>query len=220
MSEVITVTISDRLADIDQVMQVVYDGYLEAGYISPNPMGRRMLPHYLTPGAAFILAAVDGEPAGALACVPDGPWGCPSDEAFPQEFELLRSSRRLVECGSMSVRKEFRSVNHRIALSLMAVAIRYLYEAEDDPQVVVTVAPEKERFHRSLLSAERYGEVVNLYGEPAVLLSAPTSQLIDGLRLGPSPTRRAVSDLVFDPEPEWLLDVRYPRADRPDVVAA
>jgi hypothetical protein len=214
VSEAISVTISDRLADIDQFMQVVYDGYVEAGYIPPNSNGRRMIPQYLTPGASFILAAVDGYPAGTGICLPEGPWGFPSEEAFPAEFARFRRERRVVECGSFSVRKEFRSLNRRIALAVIATAIRYLNEADDDPQAIITVAPEQERFYCSVFSMERFGDVVPLYGEPAVLLAAPASQVVDGLSLGPGPTRRAVRELVLDPDPDWLVDVRAPQADR------
>jgi hypothetical protein len=220
VSEAITVTISDRLADIDQVMKVVYEGFVESGYIAPNTSGRRMIPHYLTPGAAFILASVDGQPAGALTCIPDGPWGSPSDGAFPTEFADLRRRGRIVEIGSLAVQRDFRSLTRSIAMSMMAVSVRYLNEADEDLWPVITVAPEQERFYSSVFSLERRGDVVALYGEPAVLMSAQTSQVVDGLRVGPSPTRRAMREFVLDPDPEWLTDLRYPVATIPGAVAA
>jgi hypothetical protein len=208
VSEVFSVTISDRLSDIDQVMQIVYDGFLESGYISPNPASRRMIPHYLTPGAAFILACVDGQPAGAIACIPDGPWGLPSDGVYPEQFAAIRQTGRVLEIGSLSVRKEFRSFRRNLVSLLMATSLRHLNETHPDGALAISVAPEQERFYGSIFSLVRHGDVVSHYGEPAVLLSVPTAVLIEGLAFGASYSRRAMGSLVLDPDPDWLTDLR------------
>ncbi len=42
----LTVVLSDQLAEIDQAMALVHDGFVESGFMEPEASGRRAIPHY------------------------------------------------------------------------------------------------------------------------------------------------------------------------------
>ena len=212
MSEV-TVTLSDRLTDIDRVIAVVHDGFVDAGYMPPHPAGRRAIPHYLTPGAAFALAEVDGEPVGSCVCIPDGPWGLPSEHAFPTEVAALRARvRPLMEVGSLAIPPAHRALTRRVVTRLFAVAIRVL--REEDRDVVVSMSPEQERFYRGLVGLSRVAGPVPLLGAPALLMHASSADMVEHLAIGTAISRRHLHELVADEDPSWLVDRRVGVLDR------
>ena len=88
----IEIVLSDRVEDVGEVLSVVHDGFVEAGFTPPQPSGKRLHPSYLNPGTVFALARIDGEPVGAAVVVVDGPFGLPSDRAFAEENDALRAS--------------------------------------------------------------------------------------------------------------------------------
>ena len=89
----IDVTIADRVEDVDEALEVVHDGFVEAGYHAPplGPADARLLPE---PGHLFLVARIDGRRPGRCAVVVDGPFGLPSDRAFAEENDALRPSAR------------------------------------------------------------------------------------------------------------------------------
>lgn len=212
MSDV-TVTLSDRLVDIDRVIAVVHEGFVEAGFLEPQPSGRRVIPHYLTPGAAFILARVDGTDAGSCTVIPDGPYGMPSEHAFGREMaEARESGARLVEVGSLAVVPSQRAASRRLVTHLMATAVRVLVEADVD--TVITVAPEQERFYAATFGFRKIAGPVLLYGAPAILVRTSSSEMLEHLAMGTAISRRTMFGLVADPAPDWLIDRRVARVGR------
>ena len=144
----ITVTLADSVADIDRALAVLHDGYVEAGYLTPRPSGRRMQPAYLNPGTIFVLAHMDDEVVGTCAIVADGPFGLPSDRAFQEENDALRAtaSEGLYECGSLTVSRRHRRHTRRIVMRMFATASRVARDEFPDSPVVIAVTPENERF--------------------------------------------------------------------------
>jgi hypothetical protein len=203
----VRIILSDRLRDIDRVIGVVHDGFVDAGFLSPQPSGRRVIPHYLTPGAAFILAEVDGEAVGACTVIPDGPWGVPSEHAFPETMAALRAGGPpLAEVGSLAVSPRHRGMSRHVVMHLTATATRVV--TEDDLTVVITIAPEQERFYRGTFGFARVAGPDDLYGAPAVLVATTSAGLREHLSAGTAIARRAMGALVSDPSPDWLLDRR------------
>ncbi|HWH14571.1 MAG TPA: hypothetical protein VNT51_07480 [Miltoncostaeaceae bacterium] len=211
MSDV-TVVLSDRVRDIERVIAVVHDGFVDAGFMEAQPSGRRVIPHYLTPGGAFILAEVDGEPAGSCTCLPDGPWGLPSEHAFPEAVAALRArGPRLVEVGSLAVAPAHRAMSRHLVMLLTATAARVLME--DDVTVVSSIAPENARFYRGTFSFAAVAGPAPLYGAPALLIETTSAAMREHLATGTAITRRTVGMLVAEPDPDWLVDRRIEARD-------
>jgi|GEM_PF-5178736 len=201
------ITLSDRLSDIDRVIAVVHDGFVDAGFLNPQRSGRRVIPHYLTPGAAFILGEVGGEAVGACTVVPDGPWGIPSEHAFPEAVARLRAGGPpLAEVGSLAVSPRHRAMSRHLVMHLTAAATRVVTEM--DHTVVITIAPAQERFYRGTFGFVRVAGPHDLYGAPAILVVTTSEGLRDHLACGTAMARRTMAALVSDPAPDWLVDRR------------
>ena len=206
----ITVSLADSVADIDRALAVLHDGYVEAGYLTPRPSGRRMHPAYLNPGTIFVLAHMDGEVVGTCAIVADGPFGLPSDRAFQEENDALRAtaSEGLYECGSLTVSRRHRRHTRRIVMRMFATASRVARDEFPDSTVVIAVTPENERFYRAIAAAEPVAHSRPLYGAPATLMRT-TGALIARHSAGrATPTRRLMDTLMSEADPDWLLDER------------
>ncbi|MGE3233381.1 MAG: hypothetical protein AB7O78_06610 [Thermoleophilia bacterium] len=217
----ITVTLADSVADIDRALAVLHDGYVEAGYLTPRPSGRRMHPAYLNPGTVFMLAHMEGEVVGTCAIVADGPFGLPSDRAFQEENDALRaaSAGGLCECGSLTVSRRHRRHTRRIVMRLFATASRVARDEFPHSTVVIAVTPENERFYRAIAAAEPVAEPRPLYGAPASLMRT-TGRLIAEHSAGRgTPTQRLMDAMMSDQEPDWLLDERTNEALPPAWIA-
>lgn len=200
----LTVTLSDQLAEIDAAMVLVHDGFVESGFMAPEPSGRRVIPHYLTPGTFFALAHLGGRAIGATSVVPDGPWGLPSGHAFAEEVAAATELGPAVEVGSLVVSAEHRSRTRQVFMHQMAGIIRVLSGYPQEPVVFGTVAPEQERFYSAIFGLRRVGPVRDLYGAPAVSLIGPIGDVVDHVFAGQTMSRRVIAGLLADAAPEWL----------------
>lgn len=215
MSAELTITLSDQLAEIDAAMVLVHDGFVESGFMAPEPSGRRVIPHYLTPGTFFALAHLGGRPIGAMSVIPDGPWGLPSAHTFGEEMAAARALGPLVEVGSLVVDAAHRSLTRQVFMHQVAGVIRVLYARGDDPVPFITVAPEQERFYRALFGLDRLGPERPLYGAPAVGLAQRISHVAGHVSSGGAIARRTMARLVCDPRPAWLRSRLVDRSPDP-----
>ncbi|MFN8121809.1 MAG: hypothetical protein U0237_05210 [Thermoleophilia bacterium] len=215
MTAGLTVTLSDQLAEIDAAMVLVHDGFVESGFMDPEPSGRRVIPHYLTPGTFFALAHLDGVPIGAMSVIPEGPWGLPSAHTFGEEMAAAGELGPLVEVGSLVVAAEHRALTRQVFMHQVAAVIRVLHARGDDPVPFVTVAPEQERFYTALFGLERYGAERPLYGVPAVGLAHRIGHVVDHVFTGSTMARRTMARLISDPDPAWLRNRLAERVPHP-----
>ena len=209
----IDVVVSDRVEDIDEALSVIHDGFVEAGYMDPQPSGRRMHPSYLNPGTMFLVARIDGEPVGASVFISDGPFGLPSDRAFAEENGLLRARTEhlLHEAGSLVVLSSHRRSTRRIVMRLFAALTRMALKEFPAAAVPMVVAPENERFYGSLLGARKIGAERPLFGAPAILLLTGGAAAAAHCSQRATPSQRRMDALLTEPGPSWLTDRRAHR---------
>jgi hypothetical protein len=207
----IEVVASFCVEELDEAMSIVHDGFVQAGYMAPQPSGRRLHASYLNPGTMFFVARMEGRAVGTCALIADGPFPLPSDRAFVEENDRLReeTGRPLHECGSLSVRAEARRHTRRIVMRLVAAMSRVSAERFPTSAVPLAVGPENRRFYASLVGAEQLAGERPLYGPPAVLLCTsglgPTIHAAQRL----TPIQRTMDDLISEQDPSWLT-VRRP----------
>jgi hypothetical protein len=214
-TEEIEVVITDRVEDVDEALSLVHDGFAESGYISQQPSGRRMHLSYLNPGSAFVLARMGGQAVGAAALIVDGPFGVPADRAFAEENDILRatSAAPLVECGSFVIGTQWRRHTRRIIMRVIAALARAGLTSAADGPVVITAAPQNERFYGMIVGMHPIAGPRPLYGSPAVLLQARSiADVARHCAEGDSPCLRAMDRLIHEPHPSWLVDRRTGRA--------
>lgn len=206
----IDVTISNRAEDVDDAIRVVHDGFVEAGYMAPQPSGRRMHASYLNPGTFFVVARIEGRPVASIALVADGPFGLPSDRAFIEEIDTLRShpGREVREVGSMVVRSEWRRHTRRIVLRVLAAVTRIILEECPTAHIVMSMAPDGVRFAAGTWGCDIYPDSRPLFGAPALLLRTDGPAIVDTLGARDTSSRRTMHALVNEENPEWLADRR------------
>lgn len=208
--EEIDVTASDRVEDIDEALMVVHEGFVEAGYLTPMPSGRRMHASYLNPGTTFFVARIDGETVGTCALIADGPFGLPSDRAFAEENDALRATfgGPIYEAGSLAVRAEYRRSTRRIVMRLFAAMTRVALVEFPDAPVPLAVTPENRRFYAAMAGALDIAGPRPLYGAPAVLLQTGATALAAHCAQRTTPTQRAMDALLTERDPAWFVDHR------------
>jgi hypothetical protein len=207
----IEVVASCCVEELDEAMAIVHDGFVQAGYMAPQPSGRRLHASYLNPGTMFFVARMEGRAVGTCALIADGPFALPSDRAFVEENDRMREETGLSlhECGSLSVRAEARRHTRRIVMRLVAAMSRVSAERFPMSAIPLAVGPENRRFYAALVGAEQIAGERPLYGPPAVLLYtsglAPTIHAAQRL----TPIQRTMDDLISEQDPSWLT-VRRP----------
>jgi hypothetical protein len=207
----IEIVLSDRVEDVGEVLRVVHDGFVEAGFTLPQPSGMRLHASYLNPGTVFALARIDGEPVGAAVVVVDGPFGLPSDRAFAEENDALRSlgPDPIHECGSFVVRAQWRRHTRRVFVRAIAALTRIALVDSPGSPVVITASPETERFYGAILGMRRLSEPRPLYGAPALLMHpGSVADMARHCRRGDSSGQRAMDRLIRETHPSWLVDRR------------
>lgn len=209
----IEVVVSDRVEDMDEALSVIHDGFVEAGYMAPQPSGRRMHPSYLNPGTMFLVARIEGAPVGASVFIADGPFGLPSDRAFAEENAALRarSDLGLREAGSLVVLSAHRRSTRRIVMRLFAGLTRMAIQDFPAAPVPMVVAPENERFYGSLLGSPKIGAERLLFGAPAILMLTGGAAVAAHCAQRATPSQRLMDALLTEPSPSWLTDRRAHR---------
>ncbi|MCB0880756.1 MAG: hypothetical protein KDC33_00855 [Thermoleophilia bacterium] len=204
-TEQLGVVLTDRIRDLDPALVLVHDGFVESGFMSPTPSGRRVLPHYLTPGTVFALAYLGDRAVAACCVVPDGPYGLPSEAEMPLEVAAARAlGGAPFELGSLVVAREHRGVSrHAVLMMIVAHLRRLTYEGGPDV-AICTVAPEQARFYASCFGMRPLGEERALYGAPAVLMALPLHEMREYISGPGGIMRRSAGALFHDPHPTWL----------------
>lgn len=215
MSDQVQVVISNRWDDVQQVLRVVYESYLEVGYTDEAPSGMRFIAPYLNPGAVFAYALMGGRPAASATVIPDGPFGLPSDRAYAEEIDALRAAgEQPVEFSSLAVAPWARGSTRRLYPHLVAVGVR-LMSAMGDTHSVISVEPRNMRFYGTLFGVRLLGPERPLYGAPAILMGERMEQVREHLAGGAGPLTRRTAELAFEDDPVWVDDRRARRADWP-----
>jgi hypothetical protein len=206
--EDVTVITTDRWEDVRDALAVVHDGFVAAGYMRPQPSGRRMIGPYLNDGVTFSIAYIGDEIAGVLGLMPDGAFGLPSDSAFGDLMSDLRvTGSPLFECGSLVVAERWRRHTRTVLAGLAAANMRVFRETPGAISVI-SAEPRQQTFYESLFGAGPVSDVRDHYGAPAVLLASDYPAMVATLSRPCTNGQRLVSGLVLGADTSWLTDRR------------
>ncbi len=146
--------------------RLVHEAYVEQGYITNQPGGVRVRPFEALPEMATYVAVADGRVVGVMSVVPDSrDLGLPSDKAFKEELDALRSrGRRLSEITNLAVVSDFRSSIVLMELS-RAVYAYGRWAGLDD--FFISISPGHGKFFESILQFAPCGDIRN-YGDATI----------------------------------------------------
>jgi hypothetical protein len=211
-TERVRVTLTDDHEEVDAALRLAHDGFVAAGFMRPRPSGRRMLPQFLNPGTAFLLARVDGVVRGTVTLVADGPFGLPAERAFAEEIDALRlEGPPVFEIGSLVLDPRRPRLHGPVMWALAAAMVRVQVVEHPDSPAVVAASPTARRFYAAIGGLRPVTRPRPLLGAPAVLLQTTARHTAEILVGGECPSRRRMARLVNGSAMSWLSDRRTGR---------
>jgi len=182
-------TLGERVA----ALRLVYNVYLNAGLIRPNPHNLRVTPYHLVPTTKIFLAVENGEILYTMSVIHDSSIGLPMEVIYGREIETLRRMHRKfaeVSCLAGS------QISLDVFMGLCRFVFCYGLYAELD-HFVITVHPRHARFYERVWGFLQFGPQ-RVYpcveNHPAVALELDFTQA--HLRL-PMRTQRFVRESPF-----------------------
>ena len=160
--------------DYCEAFHLVYERYLSAGLIRPNPLGVRIAPQQLQPECLVVVAERRGRMVGTVSLISDEQAQLPVEQLFPKSIELLRATgARLTEVGCLAALDDSRRFPSPVYLALTRAAIYYARQGNYD-RLIATVHPRHAKFYERAmgfvrLTGEAPYDLVN--GQPAVCLA-------------------------------------------------
>ena len=146
-------------ADLEAAYRLVHDSFVEKGYINQQPGGMRIRPYEMVPQTAtFICEHKErGEIVAVMSVVVDSlDMGLPSDHAFQDELDELRSQgRRVCEFTNLAVAGKYWRSNAFTALTQACHAQAKFTNCDN---IFIAISPGHAQFFESILGFERRGE--------------------------------------------------------------
>lgn len=160
-------------AERTAAFRIVYEAYLQAGLIEPNPHRLRVTPYQLLP-TTDIFIALDGErPIATVSLVRDGDAGLPCETLFPRETaQRRRRGSSLGEACSLAMAAT--DLPHRLALLGMMRVLAQTARRRKVDELLAAVHPRHASFYQHALCFEAFGATVphrQLRNRPAVGLA-------------------------------------------------
>lgn len=153
--------------------RLVYDAYLGAGLIEPNPYEMRVTRHHLLPTTEIFLALDDDRPIATVSLVRDSEAGLPCERLFP--LEVNRRRRRGVQLGeASSLAVATTDLPRRRVLISMMRALAQTARLRNLDELLATVHPRHASFYQQVLYFQAIGSTVphrQLRNRPALGLS-------------------------------------------------
>jgi hypothetical protein len=151
------IKIAETSKEYDQALALVYDEYVESGYIpNPNPEGKIFSVHHLLPETTVFVAKSYETVISTLTQVFDSElFGLPMDSIYWEELaELREKGRKIAELGSLATKKDFRWQNLFMYLCQVMYWFSRYKEVDD---LCITVNPKHVRFYHSIFLFEKFG---------------------------------------------------------------
>lgn len=153
----ITYKIAEAFPERQAAFRLLYNSYLRAGLIEPNPSGMRVMHHHLLPTTDIFLALLRGEAISTVSLIGDGQLGLPMEATYPNEVnELRQRGVRLAEVSALADRRRQLSRTLPVFVALTRLMIQSS-RARRFEQVLVAVHPRHARFYQRLLGFEALG---------------------------------------------------------------
>lgn len=203
------VVVSDRAGVADDAMRLTHDAYVDRGFATPAPSGRRFIAPYLNPGTRFVVAYVGDEPIATATLVPDGPFGVPADRAFIEEIDQVRAaSDTLCEVSSLAVAPSWRGYARLVLGLVLGTVVRLNGRSAVGHRVVYVVEPQQASLMAQVLIGERSHGPRPLLGAPGTLVVTQDFSRYRAFYADPAgPSfRKLVGEYALDPDPTWLVD--------------
>jgi len=179
-TKTVTIKRAFNVEDLHAAYRLVYDCFVEKGYIFPNPSRLRMRPFEALPETATFVAKADNNVVGVTSIVVDSPGlGLPSEKPYPQEVESLRHmAHKLCEITNLAIAPEYRRTN--ILTELIRCYIAH-FLAIDCDYAIASISPGHRAFYE-LLGFQAIGARTSYsqdFDDPVILVKLSLDALME-----------------------------------------
>jgi len=159
--------------DFERAFGLVYDAYLERGYIDPDETKMRLVKHHALPTTMVLIAELGDEVIGTTSLVLDTALGVPAQKLFPEPVKKLREDgHQFFEVASLAVKKTRRHTGVFLGLSkLLRHAAIEFYRLNC---MFIAINPKAVKFYQHIFFFKRAVREVRYYEDvrnaPAVAM--------------------------------------------------
>ncbi len=169
----LSMKVAEKKEELESSYKLLYDVYLEKGYMDEQPHGMRISIYNALPHTITFLALDSSDRGnkiiGTISLIMDSSLGLPMEEVFKEEIKLLRNScLKIAEVSGLAVDTNYRYERVFMYLNQFLVAFALFVGVTD---LVITVNPKHVNFYNNILffkpmgPERRYSKVK---GAPAV----------------------------------------------------
>lgn len=112
--------IAETQDEFEQAFTVLHDAYVEVGYQTPHPSGKRITVYHALPSTVVLIAKQGDEVLGTVSIVRDNDIGLPMEKAVDL-IAIRNAGKTICEISALSIKKEHRG---KLFLPLM----KYMYQ--------------------------------------------------------------------------------------------
>lgn len=135
--------------ELSRALSLVYDSYIEAELVEPNPFKLRALPHHALHTTDVILAKVDCEVYATATIIRDNSLGLPLESIFPDEVDNLR--RQKLALAEVSCLADRRGVTSRELVNELMAFIAQRAKLKGVDRLLIAVHPRHVKFYCRIL---------------------------------------------------------------------
>lgn len=164
----------------EAAFRLVYQAYMRAGLIEPNPSQLRVTPYQLQPGSTIFVAVLRDEVISTVSLIGDCLLGLPMESIYRHEVAALRAAGvRFGEVSALADRRRQMSRTLPVFVQLMRLMVQTAHRQGLD-RLLVAVHPRHARFYQRFLSFQRLAEERSyplVCNNPAVALYLDFAQI-------------------------------------------
>lgn len=148
------IKIADNEQELESAYRLLHDSYVDAGFMSPDPTGMRVIPQHLLPQTSTVVAKWDGKVIGTISLIRDNPFGLPLEKIFDVS-DRRAHGRRLAEVSSLAVDPRYRGQINRALFPLFRFIFQYARNYFGIHELVIAVNPMMVDLYLGFLCFER-----------------------------------------------------------------
>lgn len=218
--------------------KLVYDVYLESGFIKASSFPFRIIEHHSDPETMVFMGCLADDRAASTpiytaSLFADNKLGLPMDEGFKREVDALRNKgRRIVEVGCLASDPIYRKGDKNVPMIVNRLIYNHAIKALNADELLITVHPKYLKIYEDILLFEKIGELSEYpYVEknPAVALRLNLKTAPERFKkvYGKMPTGKNLHHFFFESgsnpndlpvEEERKESKKYYGADKKDLV--
>ena len=177
--DAVTFCEASSVEDYMSCFGLLYDVYVDAGFIQSSSIPLRIIPHHSDPEARVFMGCLTDKQAGntpiyTASMFPDNEQGLPMDTGFKQQVDVLRNQdRRLVEIGCLASDPLYRKGNKNIPMLVNRMLLSYAIKTLHADDLLITTHPKYLKIYEDILLFEKIGQISSfsyVNNNPAVAL--------------------------------------------------